>query len=85
MVVICPEPLCGLILCLLDAFDDVLIQPLVPNRPVVTLDISVLLRCNDPAESAQFKPLMHMCNDPVKICSCYRGENSDEYDDGRQH
>ena len=25
------------------------------------------------------------CNDPVKICSCYREENSDEYDDGRKH
>ncbi len=25
------------------------------------------------------------CIDPVKICSCYREENSDEYDDGRQH
>jgi hypothetical protein len=23
------------------------------------------------------------CNDPVKICSCYREKNSDEYDDGR--
>ena len=25
------------------------------------------------------------CIDPVKICSCYKGEGSDECDDGRQH
>jgi putative transposase len=25
------------------------------------------------------------CIDPVKICSCYIGEGSDECDDGRQH
>ena len=31
------------ILSLLDAFDDVLVQPFVPNRPVVALDVSVLL------------------------------------------
>ena len=31
VVVICPEPLCGLILGLLDAFDDVLVQPFVPD------------------------------------------------------
>lgn len=29
---------------LLDAFDDVLVQPFLPNRPVVELDIGVLLR-----------------------------------------
>jgi hypothetical protein len=34
----------GLILCLLDAFDDIFIQPLVTKRPVVALDVSVLLR-----------------------------------------
>jgi hypothetical protein len=32
-----------LILCLLDAFDDVLVQPFMSNRPVVALDICVLL------------------------------------------
>ncbi len=26
-----------------------------------------------------------VCIDPVKICSCYIGEGSDECDDGRQH
>ena len=25
------------------------------------------------------------CIDPVKICSCYKGEGSDECDYGRQH
>lgn len=25
------------------------------------------------------------CIDPVKICSCYKGDGSDECDDGRQH
>lgn len=25
------------------------------------------------------------CIDPLKICSCYKGEGSDECDDGRQH
>ena len=25
------------------------------------------------------------CIDPVKTCSCYNGESSDECDDGRQH
>ena len=33
-----------MILRLLYAFDDVLIQPLMPDRPVVALDVSVLLR-----------------------------------------
>jgi len=27
----------------------------------------------------------HFCIDPVKICSCYKGDGSDEFDDGRQH
>ncbi len=39
--------------------------------------------------TARFQQFLHcfgrLCNDPVKICSCYREENSDEYDDGRQH
>ena len=56
VVVISPQPLCGVILSLplagrrlfaiavrLDAFDDVLIQPFVPNRAVVALNIGVLL------------------------------------------
>ena len=29
--------------------------------------------------------LLSLCIDPVKICSCYKGEGSDECDDGRQH
>jgi hypothetical protein len=29
--------------------------------------------------------MAHICIDPVKICSCYKGEGSDECDDGRQH
>ena len=33
-----------MILCLLDAFDNVLIQPLMPNRSVIALDIRILLR-----------------------------------------
>jgi hypothetical protein len=27
----------------------------------------------------------NLCIDPEKSCSCYKGERSDEYDDGRQH
>ena len=34
----------GLILRLLEAFDDVLVEPLMPDCPVVALDICVLLR-----------------------------------------
>jgi hypothetical protein len=33
----------GVILCLLDAFDDVLVEPFMPNRSVVALDVGVLL------------------------------------------
>jgi len=36
--------LCSEILSLLDGFDDVLVQPFVPDGAVVSLDISVLLR-----------------------------------------
>jgi hypothetical protein len=43
VVVVSPEPLRGVVLCLFDSFDDVLVQQLMPNRPVVALDISVLL------------------------------------------
>ena len=32
-----------MLLCLLDAFDDVLVQPFVPYGSVVALDISILL------------------------------------------
>ena len=39
-----PEPFRGLILCLLYRFKDVLIQPFVAHRAIVTLDIGVLLR-----------------------------------------
>jgi len=42
VVVISPKPLCGVTLRLLYAFDDVLIQPLVPDGAVVRLDVSVL-------------------------------------------
>lgn len=47
-VVVSPEPLRGVILSLplavrLDAFDDVLIEPLMPVRAVVALDLGVLL------------------------------------------
>ena len=31
-------------LCLLDAFDNVLIQPFMPNRPIVAFNVSILLR-----------------------------------------
>jgi hypothetical protein len=32
-----------------------------------------------------FASVRKFCIDPVKICSCYKGESSDECDDGRQH
>jgi len=31
------------VLCLLDGFDDVLVEPFMPDRAVVTLDVGVLL------------------------------------------
>ena len=43
VVVVCPEPLRGVALGLLDAFDDVLVEPLMPNRAVVAFDVGVLL------------------------------------------
>ena len=33
-----------MVLGLLDGFDDVLVEPLMPNGAVVTLDVGVLLR-----------------------------------------
>ena len=39
-----PEPFCGLALCLLNSFKDVLVQPFVSYRAAVALDIGVLLR-----------------------------------------
>ena len=44
IVGVSPQPFCGEVLSLLDGFDDVLIQPLVPDRAVVALDVGVLLR-----------------------------------------
>ena len=43
VVVVSPEPFRFFLLCLLYAFDDVLVQPFMPNRPVVAFDIGVLL------------------------------------------
>ena len=43
VVVVSPEPLRGVILCLLDAFDDVLVEPFMPDGAVVALDLGVLL------------------------------------------
>ena len=37
VVVVCPEPLRGVILCLLDTFDDVLVKPFMPDGAVVAL------------------------------------------------
>jgi hypothetical protein len=44
IVVVCPEPLRGEVLSLLDTFADVLVKPLVPDCAVVTFDPGVLLR-----------------------------------------
>ena len=44
VVVVCPEPFRGVILCLLDGFDDVLVEPFMPDGVVAALDIGVLLR-----------------------------------------
>ncbi len=46
IIVVSPEPLCGEVLCLLDAFNDVLVQPFVANSAVIALEISALLRLN---------------------------------------
>jgi len=37
VVVVSPEPLCGVILGLFDSFDDVLVQPFMPDGSVVAL------------------------------------------------
>jgi hypothetical protein len=44
LVVVRPEPIRGLFLRPLNSFKDVLIQPFMPDRSVVSLDISVLLQ-----------------------------------------
>ena len=43
VVVVSPEPFGGVILGLFYAFDDVLIQPFMPDGSVVTLNVSILL------------------------------------------
>ena len=43
-VVVGPEPLGGNLLHLVDGFKDMEVQPFMPDRPVVALDVSVLLR-----------------------------------------
>jgi len=43
-MVVRPEQVSGNLLHLVDAFEDVEVQPFVPDRPVVALNISVLLR-----------------------------------------
>ena len=48
-------------LCLLDAFDNILIQPFMPNRSVIALNIGILLRLS--------RLDMLDCNDPVNFCS----------------
>ena len=44
IIVVSPELLHGEVLRLLDAFNDVLVQPLVSDGAVVALDVGVLLR-----------------------------------------
>ena len=44
VVVVSPEPVCGVVLNLADRREHVLIEPFVPDRPVVAFDIGVLLR-----------------------------------------
>ena len=43
VIVVSPEPLNGVILGLLDAFDVVLAEPFTPDGAVVSLDVRVLL------------------------------------------
>jgi len=43
VVVVCPEPIYGLFLGLLDGFKDVFLQPFVADGAVVALDIGILL------------------------------------------
>ena len=44
LVVVTPKPLGGKILYFLKALEEILIEPIVAYRPVVSLDIAVLLR-----------------------------------------
>lgn len=43
LIIIRPKPIGGNLLHLVDGFEDLEVQPFVPDRPVVALDISVLL------------------------------------------
>ena len=43
-MIVGPQPLSGNLLDLLNAFENVQVQPFVPDRAIVALDISVLLR-----------------------------------------
>ena len=51
VVVVSPEPIRGLILCLLYSFKNVLIEPFVADRAIVALDVGVLLRLVVPAKA----------------------------------
>jgi hypothetical protein len=44
-----------------------------------------LADCIDLAGVEAVAAFRRMCIDPVKICSCYKGEGSDECDDGRRY
>jgi hypothetical protein len=44
VVILSPEPLGGKVLGLPAAVDDVLVQPFVPDRAIVAIDVGVLLR-----------------------------------------
>jgi hypothetical protein len=39
-----PKPVRGKRLCVLNGFNDVLIEPFVPDRAIIALDIGILLR-----------------------------------------
>jgi len=39
-----PHPVCGVVLRLGDALEQIMPQPVTPNRPVVAFDVGILLR-----------------------------------------
>ena len=52
---------------------------------LAVLDVGVAAVLHWAEEQGRMGSLVRYCIDPVKTCSCYKGERSNEYDDGRQH
>jgi len=67
-----PEPFRGEVLCLLDAFDDMLVQPFMADRSVVALEIRVLLRLAR-LDVLDADVALSLLIDPAGRGRCFRG------------